>query len=118
MRVLHIGNFAYRSHGESFYSIDRKISAGFTRNGHFVYEFSLRDMAPVRNIFKTKSLGVRWASAEILRLCESMEPDLVLLGHAQMLTSATLKKIKQRWPKTKIVLWYVDALFYEDKTQY
>lgn len=118
MKVLHIGNFGYRSHGDSFYNTDRKISAGFTRNGHFVYEFSLRDMARMSNIFKTKSLGKRWASAEILRICEKIEPDLVLLGHAQMLMSETLKKIKQRWPNTKIVLWYVDALFYEDKTKY
>ena len=118
MKVLHIGNFGYRSHGESFYNIDRKLSAGFTRNGHFVYEFSLRDMARMSNIFKTKKLGKRWAGAEILRICEKLEPELVLLGHAQMLMGDTLKQIKLRWPNTKIVLWYVDALFYEDKTQY
>ena len=118
MRVLHVANFAYRYHGGSFYNTDRKISAGFVRNGHFVYEFSLRDMARMSNIFRTKYIGTRWAEKEILRLCEKIEPDLVLLGHAQMLTSDTLKKIKERWPTTKIALWYVDALFYEEKTEY
>lgn len=118
MRILHIANFAYRKSGGHFYNSDRKISSGFVRNGHFVYEFSLRDLARMSTVFKTKYLGTRWVCAEILRLCEAMEPDLVLLGQAQMLTTETLKQIKTRWPNTKIALWYVDALFYEQKTEY
>lgn len=118
MKVLHIANFSYNRSGDSFYNSDRKISAGFVRNGHYVYEFSLRDMARLGTVFRTKKLGASWANAEVLRLCAQMEPDLVLLGHAQLLMAETLREIRKRHPGTRIALWYVDPLFHEDKTAY
>lgn len=118
MRVLHVANFSYRRHGDSFYNSDRKLSAGFVRNGHFVYEFSLRDMARMGTVFRSKRFGASWANAEVLRICEQVRPDLVLLGHTQMLTTDTLRSIRERYPDTRIAQWYVDALFHEDKTGY
>ncbi len=118
MRILHIGNFGYKAQGGAFYNVDRKVSAGFVRNNHFVYEYSMRDMARMSTIFKTKSMGASKANADVLNVCRNLRPDLVLLGHAQLISSATLQQIRQDYPKTKIALWYVDPLFHEENTAY
>lgn len=118
MKVLHIANFAYNSHGASFYNSDRKLSAGWVRNGHFVYEFSSRDMARMGTVFRSKHWGGGWMNREILRICEQVEPDLVLLGHAQLVKPETLAEIRRLYPNTAIALWYVDALFHYHKTGY
>ena len=45
MRILHIANFSLFKNEAVFYSIDRKISIGLIRNGHFVADFSYRDLS-------------------------------------------------------------------------
>ena len=118
MRVLHVANFTYNRYGDSFYNCDRKLSAGFVRNGHFVYEYSLRDMARMGTLLRSKRFGTGKAGADILRLCEQMEPDLLLLGHAKILPPDVLKQVRKRHPDTRIALWYVDPLFFTEKTAY
>lgn len=115
MKILHIANFGFNKQGAHFYCTDRKISAGLIENGHFVYDFSFRDMARMGTIFKTKKLGANWANKEILKIVENIEPDLVLVGHSDLMSPLVLKEIKQRYPKTKIAFWYVDPLYLQQK---
>lgn len=115
MKILHIANFGFNKQGAHFYCTDRKISAGLTENGHFVYDFSFRDMARMGTIFKTKKLGASWANKEILKIVNNIEPDLVLIGHSDLMSPGVLKEIKQQFPKTKIAFWYVDPLYLEQK---
>lgn len=115
MKILHIANFGFNKQGAHFYCTDRKISAGLTENGHFVYDFSFRDMARMGTIFKTKKLGASWANKEIIKIVENLEPDLVLVGHSDLMSPEVLKAIKQRYPQTKIAFWYVDPLYLEHK---
>ncbi len=115
MKILHIANFGFNKQGAHFYCTDRKISAGLIENGHFVYDFSFRDMARMGTIFKTKKLGASWANKEILKIVENLEPDLVLIGHSDLMSPLVLKEIKQRYPQTKIAFWYVDPLYLEQK---
>lgn len=115
MKILHIANFGFNKQGAHFYCTDRKISAGLIENGHFVYDFSFRDMARMGTIFKTKKLGASWANKEILKIVDNLEPDLVLIGHSDLMSPLVLKEIKQRYPHTKIAFWYVDPLYLEQK---
>lgn len=115
MKILHIANFGFNKQGTHFYCTDRKISAGLIENGHFVYDFSFRDMARMGTIFKTKKLGANWANKEILKIVDNLEPDLVLIGHSDLMSADVLKSIKQHYPKTKIAFWYVDPLYLEQK---
>lgn len=115
MKILHIANFGFNKQGAHFYCTDRKISAGLIENGHFVYDFSFRDMARMGTIFKTKKLGANWANKEILKIVENIEPDLVLIGHSDLMSPMVLKEIKQRYPNTKIAFWYVDPLYLQHK---
>ena len=118
MKILHIANFGFNKQGAHFYCTDRKISAGLIENGHFVYDFSFRDMARMGTIFKTKKLGAGWANKEILKIIENLEPDLVLIGHSDLMSPLVLKEIKQRYPQTKIAFWYVDWLCDKKKSQF
>ncbi len=115
MKILHIANFGFNKQGTHFYSTDRKISAGLIENGHFVYDFSFRDMARMGTIFKTKKLGASWANKEILKIVDNLEPDLILIGHSDLMGAYVLKEIKQRYPHIKIAFWYVDPLYLEHK---
>lgn len=118
MKVLHIANFGYRKSGATYYNTDRKISAGLIQNGHFVYDFSFRDMAKLNTIFKTKKLGASWANKEVLKLVDNIRPELVLIGHSDLLTAQTLQSIKHLYPSTKIAFWYVDRINDPHRIQY
>ncbi|MBJ9985536.1 glycosyltransferase family 1 protein [Acinetobacter sp. S40] len=118
MKILHIANFGFNKQGAHFYCTDRKISAGLIENGHFVYDFSFRDMARMGTVFKTKKLGANWANKEILKIVDNLEPDLVLIGHSDLMSPDVLKQIKYLYPKTKIAFWYVDPLYLEHKLDF
>ncbi|WP_445116481.1 glycosyltransferase family protein [Acinetobacter sp. WZC-1] len=115
MKILHIANFGFNKQGAHFYCTDRKLSAGLIENGHFVYDFSFRDMARMGTVFKTKKLGASWANREILKIVDNIEPELVLIGHSDLMNPNVLKQIKQQYPQTKIAFWYVDPLYLEHK---
>lgn len=118
MKILHIANFGFNKQGANFYCTDRKISAGLIENGHFVYDFSFRDMARMGTIFKTKKLGTHWANKEILKVVDNLRPDLVLIGHSDLMSPEVLKQIKTRYPDTKIAFWYVDPLYLQHKLDF
>lgn len=118
MRILHIANFSNNKFGAEFYAIDRKISAGLIRNGHFVYDFSYRDICRNATIFRTTKLGGAKVNEHVLTVCDRINPHLVLLGHSELITSETLHEIKKRRPHVKIGIWYVDPLFYPDQLQH
>jgi len=118
MKILHIANFGFNKQGAHFYCTDRKISAGLIENGHFVYDFSFRDMSRMGTVLKTKKLGANWANKEILKIIDNIEPDLVLIGHSDLMSPLVLKEIKLNFPKTKIAFWYVDPLYLDHKLQF
>lgn len=101
MKILHIANFGFNKQGAHFYCTDRKISAGLIENGHFVYDFSFRDMARMGTVFKTKKLGASWANKEILKIVDHIEPDLVLIGHSDLMSPEVLKKLSNTIQKLK-----------------
>lgn len=116
MRILHVANFNLGKYGADLYATDRKISAGLTRNGHFVYDFSYRDVCRNESIFRTTRLGTGKVNKKLVRACDCLRPDLLLLGHSELIEAATLAEIRRRYPAMRIGLWYVDALFHREKT--
>ena len=108
MKIVHCANFSDLKYGEFFYSIDRKISNGLIRNDHFVFDFSHRDIARNLNIFKTKKLGARKMNQKLIQCIENIKPDLLLLGHSELITLETIKEIKKLFPEIKIAMWWVD----------
>jgi hypothetical protein len=111
LRIVHVAIFNTHKYGTDFYATDRKISHGLIRNGHFVYDFSYRDICRSESIFKTTRLGTGRVNQKLLQVCKTIRPDLLLLGHSELIQLETLKKIKEILPGLKIALWFVDSLF-------
>lgn len=116
MRILHVANFNTHKYGADLYSTDRKISAGLTRNGHFVYDFSYRNVCRNESFFRTTKLGTSRLNEKLLQACDTLRPELLLFGHSELIKATTLAEIKDRYPSIKVGLWYVDALFHRNKT--
>jgi hypothetical protein len=110
MRILHVANFSLFKNETTFYSIDKKISNGLIRNGHFVSDFSYRDLAKYYAPLKIKKFGVSKMKKSILRTIDNLEPELILLGHTELLNEEVLEEIKNRYPQMKIAMWWVDWL--------
>jgi len=110
MKILHIANFSWFNNASVYYAIDRKISNGLIRNGHFVYDFSYRDISRYSSWFKRKKLGVKAMNDSLLKTVNQLKPDIILFGHSELITIETIQKIKIDYPQIKIGLWWVDWL--------
>lgn len=107
-RIVHCANFSESKNGAVYYAIDRKLSNGFIRNGHFVYDFSYREIARCSNMFKSKKFGIKEVNKSLLETVKNIEPHLLLLGHSELITNDTLFLIREKFPNIKIAMWWVD----------
>jgi len=109
LRILHITNFNERHNGRLFFNTGRRINNGFIRLGHSVLEFSDRDVQ--RNHKSLKDLnGSKGLNDKLLDTCNNFRPDLIVLGHADLINVDILRNIKKKYPKTKIAQWFLDPL--------
>ena len=119
MRILHVANFSwFVRRGKRaddlgrHYSTDRKLSAGLTREGHCVWDFSYRDIA--RRGILGKIAGIGRMNAELLQLARAFRPELVLLGHAELVSGETLSAIRDALPRARIAQRWVDPFWPRD----
>lgn len=108
LKILHCANFSDLKDGAVYYSIDRKLTNGFIRNGHFVYPFSYRDIAKSSRTLFIKSSGKKAMLARLHNTLKNLNPELLLLGHSELITSTDLRTIKACFPQLKIAMWWVD----------
>lgn len=110
LRVVHCANFSDKKFGAAFYATDRKISNGLIRNGHMVHDFSYRDVARHQAPLRIKQLGIDKMNNRLIDTVQATEPDLLLLGHSELVSNQTLNEIRRVQPKIKIAMWWVDPL--------
>ncbi|SMN11012.1 probable hexosyltransferase [uncultured Candidatus Thioglobus sp.] len=116
MKILHVANFAWfhskRKRSDNiarYYATDHKISNGLIRNGHCVWDFSYRDTARHFSPFgKSKKWGAANMNATLIMQARAFAPDLILLGHTELVTPQTLATLRKHLPDTKIAQWWVD----------
>ena len=100
-KIFHISNFGIKTEHRLFnLSIANKLSNGLIRNGHDVINFDYRDF--VSRFFNSNSVDKK-----ILSICSNYKPDLVLLGHNNILHRDTLTFLKKNL-NCKIALWFED----------
>ena len=109
LKIMHITNFNERFNGRLHYNTGRRINNGFIRLGHNVLSISDRDI-----IHNNKSLtdlkGLNNLQKKILDTYDNFKPDLIMLGHADRVTSLTLEKMKNLDKNLKISQWFLDPL--------
>ena len=105
-KILHISTFDERNDHRLFnISISSKLTKGFIRNGHDVINFSYRSHIK-RNLINKKNYLI---NQKITNICENYRPDLLVLGHNNILERNTIELIKNKY-NSKTLLWYEDAL--------
>ena len=105
LKILHISTFDEKNDHRLFnISIANKLTNGFIRNGHDVVNFSYRDYRDKFMIKNNNSLNEK-----VFNITSNYRPDLILLGHNNILNHNVIEKIKSKY-KTKIALWYEDHL--------
>ena len=110
MRIIHAAHYSLTRDGTEFFNCEFKFHTGLCQAGHYVYPFSINDRARA-NIFGSKNFGKGFANQCLLDCCRNVEPDLLLLGHAQYIKPETLEMLRQAHPQMKIALWYVDPVY-------
>ncbi len=109
LRILHITNFNERHNGRLFFNTGRRLNNGFIRLGHSVLEFSDRDI-----ISRGKSIkdfyGSDTLNDKLVKTCYHFKPDLIVLGHADMISKDILYNLKKDYSNLKIAQWFLDPL--------
>ena len=109
LRILHITNFNERHNGRLFFNTGRRINNGFIRLGHSVLEFSDRDIVSRGKSMRDLS-GSNTLNDKLLKTCYHFKPDIIVLGHADMISKDILYNLKKDYSNLKIAQWFLDPL--------
>ena len=94
-------------------SPERTLFNGLIRANFKAEIFSDRDIAQFDAPFRIKPLGRAAANRRLLEMCDNFRPDVLLVGHADIITNATLTRVRELLPAVRIGLRNVDPLFDE-----
>jgi hypothetical protein len=109
--IVHAGAFTIGSKGGFQHNTAIKLSNGLIRNGNLVLNFADRDVARAQSLFGHYKFGRGAVNRTLLEYCRQHRPDLLLLGHADLITPATIVAIRDAVPRLRVVQWNVDPLF-------
>ena len=109
LRILHITNFNERLDGRLFFNTGRRINNGFIRLGHSVLGFSDRDIQKYYKSFSDFK-GAKTLNDKLKRTCYNYKPDLIILGHADLISSDQINELRDDYPNTRFGQWFLDPL--------
>ena len=109
LRILHVTNFNERLDGRLFFNTGRRINNGFIRLGHSVLGFSDRD---IQKYYKsiTDIKGKKILNDKLKKTCYNYKPDLIVTGHADLISREQIEELKEDNPNTKFAQWFLDPL--------
>ena len=96
------------------HSVELKLSNGLTRLGHLVLNFSDRDIARGKSWTGSRKLGRRSVNTALIEFCRAHRPDILLLGHADMIEPETVAAIRAELKPLRVGQWNIDPLFEPD----
>ena len=109
LRILHITNFNERLDGRLFFNTGRRINNGFIRLGHSVLGYSDRDIVRYYRSYKDIT-GANSLNNKLKNTCYNYKPDMIVMGHSDLINSQQLGHLKNEYPKIKIAQWFLDPL--------
>ena len=113
LRIVHVSYFPISLKSPNQHAVSIKLSNGFTRNGHAVFNLSDRDIARAFG-FGHRRLGRLGMNRMLRAFCREQQPDLIVLGHADTVDAETIAAIREDLPDLRVVQWNVDPLFESD----
>ena len=109
LRILHITNFNERLDGRLFFNTGRRINNGLIRLGHSVLGFSDRDIQKYyKNLTDLK--GSKTLNEKLRKTCYNYKPDLIILGHADLISADQIGELKDDYPNVRFSQWFLDPL--------
>jgi len=109
LKILHITNLNERHNGRLFYTTGRRINNGLIRLNHKVLTLSDRDIVSNYRSFSDFN-GSKKLNKIFLETVKNFRPNLILLGHADLIKEQSLKYIKENYPNIKISQWFLDRM--------
>ena len=109
LRILHVTNFNEKHNGRLFFNTGRRLNNGFARLNHSILDFSDRD---IQSNYKSINdiNGSKVLNEKLINTAYNYKPDLLVLGHADLITPKTLSDLKDNYPNLKIAQWFLDPL--------
>ena len=88
-----------------FFNTGRRINNGFIRLGHSVLGFSDRD---IQKYYKSINdlKGSKTLNDKLKKTCYNYKPDLVVVGHADLISKEQIQELKEDNPNTKFCQWF------------
>ena len=111
LRILHIAHQQLRKYGHLRVSWAQKLYHGLIRNDHLVQGFSDRDIAAFEAPFGIRDLGKKKANQRLLQTVEAFQPDLIIVGHCDIISNETLIEARKQRPSVIIAACNNDPLF-------
>jgi hypothetical protein len=118
LRVVHAANYQFDKDGARFFNPDHKIHQGMVQNNCYVYPFSINDRARMASFLCSKTFGKNAANKALVRTCKNIQPDVLILGHAQYISRESILQIRDQVPGIRIGFWYVDPLWEQAPTEH
>ncbi len=109
LKILHVTNFNERHNGRLFYNTGKRINNGLIRLNHSVLEFSDRDIVSYYRSINDIN-GSKRLNSKLIDVISNYLPNIIILGHADLIKYETLKFIKKNYPQIKIVQWFLDRM--------
>ena len=109
LRILHVTNFNERLDGRLFFNTGRRINNGFIRLGHSVLGFSDRDIVKYYKSIKDFN-GSNALNEKLKSTCYNYKPDMIVLGHSDLINAQQLGQLRDDYPSVKIAQWFLDPL--------
>ncbi len=109
IKILHVTNFNERHNGRLFYNTGSRINNGFIRLNHSVLTLSDRDIVSYYRSIKDID-GSKTLNKKLIEVISNYVPDLLVLGHADLIKKETLSFIKKEYPNIKIAQWFLDRM--------
>ena len=109
LRILHVTNFNERLDGRLFFNTGRRLNNGFIRLGHSVLGFSDRD---IQKYYKSLGdiKGKKSLNEKLKKTCYNYKPDLIVTGHADLISKDQIQELKEDNPNTRFAQWFLDPL--------
>ena len=109
LKILHVTNFNERHNGRLFYNTGKRINNGLIRLNHSVLEFSDRDIVSYYRSINDFN-GAKKLNSKLIEVISNYVPNIIILGHADLIKIETLEFIKKNYPQIKIVQWFLDRM--------